>query len=208
MRIADGLNVEAALFQARTEDEIVINTNAGGRSTYQNSGRTERRGAELSVDYLFASNWRLQVAYTYLEATYSDAYETCTAIPCNAANPQNKATVAAGNRLPGIPENNVYTAIRWNSDFGLYASVNFQHLSDIMVNDLNNRTPAPAYEVFGLDVGYRLELAALLIDSFVRVNNATDEDYVGSIIVNDGNNRFYEPGTGAAVLGGITVRWR
>ena len=35
--------VNAALFQARTTDELVVLTNAGGRSTFQNAGRTERR---------------------------------------------------------------------------------------------------------------------------------------------------------------------
>jgi len=204
MQVATNLNVEAALFQALTEDEIVINTNQGGRSTYQNSGRTDRRGAELSVDYLFASDFRLQVAYTYLEATYTDTYTTCVATPCT---PANKVPVAAGNSLPGIPENSFYAALRWGGDEGLYASANFQSLSDIYVNDLNNRQ-APAYEVVGADVGYRLELASFRIDSFVRVNNVLDEDYVGSIIVNDGNSRFFEPGSGTAVLAGITVKWQ
>jgi hypothetical protein len=31
---------------------------------------------------------------------------------------------------------------------------------------------------------------------------------VGSIIVNDGNSRFFEPGPPVAVLGGISVSWK
>jgi hypothetical protein len=31
---------------------------------------------------------------------------------------------------------------------------------------------------------------------------------VGSIIVNDGNSRFFEPGSPAAVLVGINVKWQ
>jgi iron complex outermembrane receptor protein len=207
MQFASAWSIEAALFQALTEDEIVINTNSGGRSTYQNSGRTTRRGAELSVDYRFASNWRWQVAYTYLDATYTDAYTTCTAAPCTAASPNNKATVAAGNRLPGIPKNNFYTALRWGADVGLYASINFQSLSDIAVNDLNT-IAAPAYEIVGADAGYGIELNSLRLDAFVRVNNALDEAYVGSIIVNDGNGRFFEPGSAVGVLAGVSVRWK
>jgi iron complex outermembrane receptor protein len=147
------------------------------------------------------------VAYTYLDATYTDAYTTCTAAPCTAASPANKSTVAAGNRLPGIPENNFYTAIRWGGDVGLYASINFQYLSDIAVNDLNT-IAAPSYELVGADAGYGIELSSLRLDAFVRVNNALDKDYVGSIIVNDGNGRFFEPGSAIGVLAGVSVRWK
>jgi iron complex outermembrane recepter protein len=62
--------------------------------------------------------------------------------------------------------------------------------------------------LIGLDAGYRIELAAFRIDAFVRVNNVFDEGYVGSIIVNDGNSRFFEPGSGRAVLAGINVKWQ
>jgi iron complex outermembrane receptor protein len=207
MQFAANWNVEAALFQALTEDEIVVNTNAGGRSTYQNSGRTKRSGAELSVDYRFASDWQWQLAYTYLDATYTDAYTTCTAAPCTVAGAANKAIVAAGNRLPGIPKNNIYSAIRWGSDLGLYASINFQYLSDVAVNDLNT-IAAPSYELVGANGGYRVEVGSVHLDGFVRVNNALDKDYVGSIIVNDGNSRYFEPGSGLAVLVGINASWK
>jgi iron complex outermembrane receptor protein len=45
-RVAGGL-LTAALFQTRTDDEIVTATNIGGRSTFQNAGRTKRQGLEL-----------------------------------------------------------------------------------------------------------------------------------------------------------------
>jgi iron complex outermembrane receptor protein len=207
MQLATSWNIEAALFQALTDDEIVVNTNSGGRSTYQNSGRTRRRGGELSVDYQFASDWRWQVAYTYLDATYVDTYTTCIAAPCTAASPVNKGPVSAGNRLPGIPENTFYTAIRWGSDLGFYAAINFQYLSDIEAND-RNTVAAPAYELVGANGGYRVEVGSVRLDGFVRVNNALDKDYVGSIIVNDGNSRFFETGSGLAVLVGINASWK
>ena len=207
MQFAANLLVETAWFQALTDDEIVINTNAGGRSTYQNSGRTRRNGAELSVDYRFASDWRWQLAFTYLDATYRDAYTTCTAAPCTAASAANKAIVAAGNRLPGTPRNNLYTAIRWGRDLGWYAALNFQYSSDIAVNDLNT-VSAPSYGLVGADGGYRVDFSSVRVDTFVRVNNALDKRYVGSIIVNDGNSRFFEPGSGASVLAGVNVTWK
>ena len=63
------------------------------------AGRTRRRGAEGALDWRLAEPWHLQLAYTYVEATYSDAYETCTSAPCSAPS----VLVPAGNRLPGVP---------------------------------------------------------------------------------------------------------
>ena len=40
-----GLALDAALFRADTEDEIGVPTNAGGRSTFQNVGRTRALAA-------------------------------------------------------------------------------------------------------------------------------------------------------------------
>jgi iron complex outermembrane receptor protein len=31
------------------------------------------------------------------------------------------------------------------------------------------------------------------ITEFVRIDNLADRDYAGSVIVNDGNDRYYEP---------------
>ncbi|MGL1213414.1 TonB-dependent receptor domain-containing protein, partial [Vibrio parahaemolyticus] len=81
----------------------MVDTNIGGRSTYQNSGRTRRQGAEYSLNYRLAPDLRFQLAYTYVDAHYSDAYRTCVAAPC----PTPSVLVAAGNRLPGVPRHNL-----------------------------------------------------------------------------------------------------
>ena len=47
-KLAEGHRVDVALFDITTRDEIVVNTNAGGRSTFKNAGKTRRYGAELS----------------------------------------------------------------------------------------------------------------------------------------------------------------
>jgi iron complex outermembrane receptor protein len=191
---------EVTAFQVLTEDEIVVNTNVGGRSTYQNAGRTRRRGAELSFAYQFAEEWRAQFAYTYVDATYRDAYRTCAAAPC----PAPTALVPAGNRLPGVPKNNAYVSLRWGAEMGWHLGVNSQYVSAVAVND-QNVVFTPSYALFGADAGYGVAVRSFRVNSFVRVNNAFDRRYVGSVIVNDGNGRFYEPGPGFNVLAGVSV---
>jgi iron complex outermembrane receptor protein len=198
--IEPDITAEFAVFQAQTRDEIVVDTNIGGRSTYQNSGRTRRRGAEYSLNYRIAPNWRFQLAYTYVDAYYSDAYLTCVAAPCAIPT----VRVDAGNRLPGVPKHNAYASLRWGADQGWHASVSGQYVTAVAVNDANT-VFAPAYALMGLDGGYGVELSGFKVNGFLRINNLLDRRYVGSIIVNDGNNRYFEPGPGFNVLGGVSV---
>ncbi|MGH8209715.1 MAG: TonB-dependent receptor family protein, partial [Steroidobacteraceae bacterium] len=200
LQVTPAANVAAALFRALTHHEIVVDTNIGGRSTYQNSNRTRRQGAELSLDYRFAARWHAQVAYTYIEANYIDAYLTCVAAAC--AHPA--ALVPAGNRLPGVPKNDAYASVRWGEDLGWHAAANAQYVSSVAANDLNT-VAAAAYTIFGADAGYGVELRHYRVNGFVRANNLLDRRYVGSVIVDDGNGRYFEPGPGFDVLAGVSV---
>ena len=40
---------------------------------------------------------------------------------------------------------------------------------------------------------------------FVRIDNITDRQYVGSVIVADSNSRFYEPAPGRNWLAGVNA---
>jgi iron complex outermembrane recepter protein len=194
------LSAEVTAFQTLTRNEIVVATNLGGRSTYQNSGRTRRSGAEASLDYRFASAWRLQLAYTYVDALYSDAYLTCAGTPC--ATPS--LLVASGNRLPGVPAHDAYAALHWGRELGWRASVSGQYVSRIAVNDANTAFAA-AYPVFDASGGYAAQLGSRRLSAFLRLNNLLDRRYAGSVIVDDANGRYFEPAPGFNVLAGITV---
>ena len=43
--------------------------------------------------------------------------------------------------------------------------------------------------------------------AFVRLGNALDRRYVGSVIVNEGNGRYYEPAPGRSLGLGLDWRW-
>jgi len=107
------LALDVALFDARTSDEIGVLTNAGGRSTFQNVGRTKRLGAEASLRWQMTQTLRAMVAVTRLEATYLDSFQTCTGVPCNDANPQNRRTAPAGNRIAGTNRGSGFAELAW-----------------------------------------------------------------------------------------------
>jgi len=122
--------------------------------------------------------------------------------------------VAAGNRLPGIPRSDLFLALRYGQDVGWYAAAISQYVSTVAVNDSNaagppsSQTLAPAYLVAGLAGGYVAQLRRVHLDGFLRFNNLLNRNYVGSVIVDDGNNRFFEPGPGFSVLAGISASFQ
>lgn len=201
-RVAARTRVNVALFQSSTRDEIVVATNVGGRSTFQNAGRTGRRGVELGIESRPVGLLDLQLAWTFLDAEVREDYFTCTGAPCPVAN----APVFRGNDIPGVPESALFGAIGWGADTGLRVGIDARYLDAVPVNDVNSAS-APSYALVGADLAYGLAFGWGRVRVFVRGDNLFDEEYVGSVIVNDGNGRFYEPGPEASVLAGMRVDW-
>jgi len=197
-RLAGGL-LTAALFQTRTRDEIVTNTNIGGRATFQNAGRTKRDGFELAWQHETAGHWRTQVAYTWLDARYRDAF--CSPSPCSAG------TTAAGNRIPGIAEHALFASFAWVPPEGWRAGAELRALSHIAAND-RNTAGAPGYVVAALYAGYVKRWARWDFNAFLRVDNLFDRRYIGSVIVNEGNGRYFEPASGRNWTLGMGAAYR
>ncbi len=198
-RLGGGL-LTAALFQTRTRDEIVTNTNVGGRATFQNAGRTKRDGFELAWQHETPGHWRTQLAYTWLDARYRDAF--CSPSPCSAGN-----TVPAGSRIPGIAEHAFYASYGWVPPEGWRAGAELRALSQIAANDRNNAR-APGYAVASLYAGYVKRWDRWDFNAFVRVDNLFDRRYVGSVIVNEGNARYFEPALGRNWTAGLGAAYR
>ena len=52
---------------------------------------------------------------------------------------------------------------------------------------------APASTVLNLRAGLAQSLGGWRLTELLRVDNATDRRYIGSVIVNEANKRFFEP---------------
>jgi iron complex outermembrane receptor protein len=165
----------------------------GGRTTFKNATRTERRGFELGAETLLPGPWGAQFAYTYLDATFRDGF-TSTVMG-------NTVAVPAGNMLPGVPESQAYAQLSYRQRT-FYTYLEALYRSRVPVDDLNSEF-ADAYAVFNLVVGFVQQGAGWRITEYVRLDNIADRDYVGSVIVNEGSRRFYEPAPGRSVNAGI-----
>jgi iron complex outermembrane receptor protein len=195
--------LNAALFQARTEDEIVVLSNAGGRSTFQNAGQTKRRGFEAALTGRLAEAWSLAAVATWLDATYASDFLTCVAAPCTTPN----TPVAAGSRIPGIPRVTAFAELAWrHRPWGLETALEWRHIGRLYVDDRNTDF-APRASLWNLRLGLAQNWNHWRFREFIRLDNVTDRRYVGSVIVNEGNRRFFEPAPGRNWLAGVNASY-
>ena len=203
VRIGRKLNASVAAFLTHTNEEIVVVTDSGGRTTYQNAGRTRRSGMQASLAYHFLPLWHLQFAYTYVDAVYIDGFRTCTTVPC--ALPTQ--LIPAGNRLPGVPRNSAYAKVIWGGRRGWHGSLSGQYLGSIPANEANTAR-ASGYSVFNLSGGYRTAFGTQRLEVFLRVNNLLNRRYVAAVIVNQASGAYFEPAPGINVLAGVSLTLR
>ncbi len=189
-KLAGGL-LTAALFQTRTDQEIVTATSSGGRASYRNAGRTLRQGVELGWSGVLHRHWQAQLAYSFLDATFRDT------VPPG---------IVAGNRLPGTARHAFYGSLGWAPPRGWRAGIDLRYLSAVPVDDRNSDR-APGYVVTGIQAGYAMPFGRWTVNAFARVDNLFDRRYAGSVIVNDGNGRYFEPAAGRNAFAGISLSY-
>ena len=187
---AVGLQYNVALFSTRVQDELIPFDipNGNGRRYFRNAGRTSRRGAELGLGADFGL-LELGGAYTYANYRFVD-FTVGTAD-------------YAGNRIPGIPRQNLQLTATIKSAFA--SLVTEANMNDRMFVDDANSASAPGYGI----VNARLVSSAIWGGSGAEITfgaqNLFNVRYISSVSVNAAAGKFYEPGSQRSVYLGITL---
>ena len=81
----------------------------------------------------------------------------------------------------------------------------------IAVSSMAAATPTMAQNGASAEKTYTFSIPAQDMKSalraFARVGNLLDQPYIGSVIVNDGNQRYYEPGPDRSFTVGLQWQW-
>jgi iron complex outermembrane receptor protein len=190
---APGVRVQAALFRSRVDDEIVPGpAPAPGRSTFVNAKRTQRHGAELSLDAALTRTTQLYLALTAVDARFEQHVNTA-------------GTDLSGKRLPGVPRATLYGELTWRPHPGWTTALEARRIGAIAVDDANTDT-APAYTVAGWRLGFERRGADWRFQPYVRIDNLFDTAYAGSVIVNASGGAYFEPAPGRNYTIGLDAR--
>lgn len=181
---------QMSIFSIDTTNDLVVDQSLDGRTTYRNAARTRRDGAEFSMQWDVTPNASLRTAYTWLNGRYI-----------------GEAT--DGNRLPGLARSNLYTQLDWNplSQSDLRLQVAAQYRSRVATSDANNEFAPPA-TIWNAALQYPMQWGHWDISTWLRLDNVTDKTYVGSVVVNQGNGRSFEPAPGRIWLASFEIQRR
>lgn len=189
--------MELAWFDTRSRDEIVPVETVNGRSVFQNVDNVRRQGLELAWRARWGA-WAPNASYTYLNAYFGNGYTGA-----------GGAVVANGNRLPGTARHTAQVALdyapgaRWRVGGRLNLS------GRVFANDTNTASAA-GYAVLGMHAAYQWGSdsdSGTQWQLWARLDNVLDRRYVGTLIVNDGNGRFFEPAAGRRLMVGVRARF-
>ncbi len=182
-----GRAADIAVFDARSDDEIGVLGASGGRTTFRNIGRTQRRGAELGLRWPLGPSLRSQLALTVLDARVVAS-----------------AALAPGARIAGTQRGSAYAEIAWRAAPRLELALEGRAQSSVPANDANT-VSAPGHGLLALRAQWQVPLGGGRLEWLLRVDNLADRRVVGSVIVNEANQRFFEPAPPRAWL--VSARW-
>ena len=197
-----GSRVDFSVFQIQSTDEIVVAASSSGQTSYKNAPGTARSGFELAGSTLLSPQVSATVSASMLDAQYSQAFTSGT------------TPIASGNKIPGIPQTSFFSELAWTSAVvqpgaktaaaGTRLAAELVHSGRIYADDVNIAS-ADGRTVFNLSASQRWPVDRAAVTLYARLNNASDERYVGSVIVNQSSKQFYEPGLPKNWMLGVSV---
>src|SRR6185503_18619458 len=128
-----------------------------GRTYYRNAGRTRRRGAELQLATDIGP-LSFNTAYALSHFRFRDF--------------KSGTSQFAGNRIPGIPEQQVQASATWRIK-SAYVLGEAVAKSKVFVNDANGAS-APGFAVFNARVGGRAAFGRPWLSPVVGFQNLFD----------------------------------
>ncbi|OYW33959.1 MAG: TonB-dependent receptor, partial [Methyloversatilis sp. 12-65-5] len=189
--LTDSTRVEAAAFYIDTENEIVVANNTGGRVSYQNAGDTSRKGVEFTLDTRINKSLSGFATVTLLDAKFDDAFLTCTTTLCPNVNPQ--VPVAAGNKLASVANKTFFGELTYrHTASGFLGGIEYRASGRMYANDTNDARVG-GYGIASIRGGFTQTVGGWKLNEFARIDNLFDKEYVGSVYINEGSQRYYAP---------------
>jgi iron complex outermembrane receptor protein len=167
--------LEATLYAINTQNEILPYELEAfpDRDFYRNAGNTSRMGIELFWQHQKGS-WEWTVAYHYASIKFDDYVL--------------KDKNLSGNYLPGIPQQQLNTSLKYHFERGWGTSIQTQYTGNLYVDDAN-QTQVADYFLANLRVWKSFEHLSF----FSGVNNLLNRAYFDNIRINSFGKRYYEP---------------
>ena len=167
--------LETTFYYIRTKNELISYElkDFPTRTFYRNAGKTNRKGIEVEWE-LQKKSWHWLAAYNYAAIEFD--------------NYQLEEKNLSGNKLPGIPQQQLFISSSYNFSNGWGVMSQNQYCGSIYSDDSNQNKISP-YFLSNLKAWKTLND----FEFFAGINNLFDRKYNDNIRINAWGKRYYEP---------------
>ena len=182
-------------FYFRLNNAVVQRRDAFGGDFYTNAGSTRQTGIESQLSWNVLSTYQkpqlvLWVSHSMYNFKYKDFKQLTNDY--------------SGNRLPGVPRQNVTAGIDFTPGNGFYVNIVNQYLGSVALNDANTAY-GKAFYLLSAKAGYKLAYKKLLINFYGGAENLTNASYSLGYDINAFGGRYYNAAAGRNYYGGLSV---
>jgi iron complex outermembrane receptor protein len=190
---------DAGFFRFNLRDAIVRRVNAAGAEYFVNSGKTEQKGIESSVDVLLLrratgviKEWRIWNSLTFFDFRFREYKSTTSDF--------------SGNKLTGVPDKQIVAGTDLRFEGGFYLNAVFQYTGSLPLTDANDAF-ADDYRLWQFRLGWKKAWGKNKVqtDIFAHADNPLNESYSLGNDINAFGRRFYNPAPMAQFTGGIRI---
>ena len=196
----------AAIFQIKSDDEIIAQMAKSGQTVYGNAGKTLREGIELTHKLAWHDQLTSSLSLSALRASYVNAFNSINSAGQNLL-------IQSGNQMPGIAQRQVFASLIWQSEKsipskppkGTQVELDLLARSGIWAND-TNVDYASGFAILNLKLRHAFKVRNFENMIYLGVDNLANKKTIGSVIVNQASSQFYEPGLNRNYSLGVQIK--
>ena len=194
------LFADAAVYLFNLNNTIVVRRNLAGADYFVNTGKTDQRGVELSLNYYpirnsayFLQDLRLWANYTYINAKF--------------VTYQQGLNDYADNKLTGTSPNVFVAGADAVTKTGIYANLTYSYTDQIPLNDANTFF-ATQYNLLFARLGYKKDFSKKFRgEIYFSYDHSFNTPYGLGNDLNAAGNRFFNPSAPQNFVGGVKLQF-
>lgn len=176
---------DTSVYYTNVDDEIVP-IQLDSHTSFQNAGRTKKKGFEFAGDFEVIKWLRLGGSYAYSNCTYEDFTELVNGVPVDRS----------GNRMPYVPRHQYSLFADYRHPKGFKARVQ-THSWGPYYMDIANTEKYDGYDfVTNLALGYETGPATISLN----VDNLFDKHYATEVKKDARGKKYYSAATPRAAM--------
>jgi iron complex outermembrane receptor protein len=186
------LYVDLSVFSLQVKNLLVARRTGDDQFIGVNAGKTSHKGLEFTLNYDFTGGGAGNLPHIigYFTYTYSNF---------RFKEFVDDTSDYSGNKLTGVPRNQLNAGINLSLNPGFYGNLNYQFVDEMPVNDGNSIFTDP-YQIVNARIGFKHNFRKhFSADAWAYLNNIFNEKYASMIQVNalstgGRSPRYYYPG--------------